>query len=124
HTRSDRDWSSDVCSSDLPVLIIVDLLEERGRQAHRQPSMNLSLDDHWIDDRAAVVYRDEPPNLDLAGLFVDVDDADVATERVRQDRKSVVVDRFQTCLHPGWMVRVRREGDLSHRLRLIRYTFH
>src|SRR5437867_1140641 len=108
----------------VPVLIIVDLLEERGRQAHRQPSMNLSLDDHWIDDRAAVVYRDEPPNLDLAGLFVDVDDADVATERVRQVRWVVVVDRFQTCLHPGWMVRVRREGDLSHRLRLIRYPFH
>src|SRR5438132_5807490 len=86
--------------------------------------MDLSLDDHWIDDRATVVYRDEPPNLDLAGLFVDVDDADVATERVRQVLWVVVVDRLQTCLHPGWMVRVRREGDLSHCLRLVRYPFH
>src|SRR3989440_7527650 len=32
HTRSDRDWSSDVCSSDLPCFSASDMLSPLGRR--------------------------------------------------------------------------------------------
>src|SRR5206468_5153261 len=36
HTRSDRDWSSDVCSSDLALRALLDLLEQWiGPKGHR-----------------------------------------------------------------------------------------
>src|SRR2546421_7148627 len=41
HTRSDRDWSSDVCSSDLPRLVID---ERQARLRERLPHVELSVD--------------------------------------------------------------------------------
>src|SRR5690606_41025521 len=40
HTRFSRDWSSDVCSSDLPLLlvVIIVLIQQRPRRRLRQPS--------------------------------------------------------------------------------------
>ena len=45
--------------------------------------MALALGDHGADDPARVVDRDEPLELDAAGLGVDADDGDVRAERER-----------------------------------------
>jgi hypothetical protein len=81
--------------------------------------VDLAVDDHRVDDVAAVVDRDEATDVDLARALVDVDHADVAAERERQVRRVVVVDRLEARLHPGRMVRVGRERDLLDRLEAI-----
>ena len=80
--------------------------------------MDLPLDDHRVDDVAAVVDGDEAAHLDLAGAAVDVDHADVAAEREGEVRRIVVVHRLQPRLHPLRMVGVGGEGDLLDGLRL------
>src|SRR5205085_4087694 len=65
---------------DVAVLVVGDLLEERGRHAHREAAVDLPVDDHGIDDVAAVVHGDEPTDLHHARAAVDVDYADVAAE--------------------------------------------
>jgi hypothetical protein len=67
----------------LAVGVVDDLLVHRRRQAHGQAALDLTLDDHRVDDVAAVVDRDEPADLDLAGAVVDVDHAEVDAERGR-----------------------------------------
>ena len=62
-----------------------------------QAAVDLALDDHRVDARAAVVDRDEAADLDLAGARVDVDDADVGAERERQVRR--VVDAISASRH-------------------------
>ena len=59
------------------VLVVGDLLVQRRGEAHRQPAVDLPVDDHRVDDVAAVVDRHEAADLDLPGALVDVDDADV-----------------------------------------------
>src|SRR5205807_2557344 len=49
-----------------------------------QAAVDLALDDHRVDPHAAVVDRDEPPDLDRGGVGVDVDDADVGTAGIGQ----------------------------------------
>ena len=45
----------------VPVFVVGDLLVERRREAHVEPSVDpLGLDDHRVDDRPAVIDRDEP----------------------------------------------------------------
>ena len=39
--------------------------------------MNLPFDNHWVDDRAAVVNRQKAPHFGLAGLAVNIDDGDI-----------------------------------------------
>src|SRR6476619_362272 len=101
------------------VLVVGDRLVQRRREAHREPAVKLPVDDHRVDDVAAVVDRDEAADVDLAGALVDVDDADVAAEREGEVRRIVVVDRLETRLHPGGMVRVGRERDLLDRLEAL-----
>src|SRR6185369_6840951 len=79
---------------------------------------DLALYDHRVDDVAAIVDRDEPAHLDLARARVDVDDADVATERVGEVRRIVVADRLEAGFHPLRMIRVRGKGDVLDGLRL------
>ena len=64
------------------VLVEGDHLHERHADAVGQAAVHLTLDDHRVDARPAVVDGDEPPHLHLAGAGVDVDHADVGAERV------------------------------------------
>ena len=102
------------------MLVVVDLLVERGRETHGETTVNLTLDDHRVDDRAAVIDRDEAADLHFAGATVDVDDADVRPEGESEVRRVVVVDRLEPRLHALRVVGVGRERDLLHRLRLGR----
>ena len=60
--------------------------------------MNLSLDDHRIDDRAAVIHRHKAANMHLARATVDIHDTDVAAERIGEIGRIIVVDRLQARL--------------------------
>src|SRR3954451_15279643 len=97
-------------------LVVGDLFVERRREAHVQAAVDLTVDDHRVDDVAAVVDRHETTYVDLARALVDVDDTDVASEREGQVRRIVVVDCLEPHLHPLREVRVGREGDLLDRL--------
>src|SRR5215467_13526844 len=85
--------------------------------------MNLTLDDHRIDDVAAVIDSHKPAHFNLTRTFVDVDDADVAAEWIGQVWRIVVIDRFESGLHARRMIRVSCERDLLNRLRAIRRPF-
>src|SRR5207249_9597956 len=69
HTRSKRDWSSDVCSSDLERLVrFLDLLAVWNRRIHLTGQRDLSslIRAHAIDSLAPA------PHLPSTGLVVDV----------------------------------------------------
>src|SRR5687767_11715404 len=40
---------------DVTAFIVLNLLVERRAESHRETAMNLTLDDHWVDDVAAIV---------------------------------------------------------------------
>ena len=52
----------------------------------REPAVLLAVDEHRVEDAAAVVDRDVADRLDPAGLGVDLDDRDVRAERERRAR--------------------------------------
>src|SRR2546421_1397164 len=60
HTRSDRDWSSDVCSSDLPPDRTWLILTEKAKScpAGAEPCLGSPGDEgHWKADlRGAIIY--------------------------------------------------------------------
>src|SRR5258706_14522797 len=99
---------------DVAIIVVRDRLEQRRRHAHRQPAVNLPLDDHRVDDVAAVVHRHEAANFHLAGAAVQIHDADVGAEGERQVRRIVVVHRLQSGLHALRVVRVGGERYLLH----------
>ena len=108
------------------VLVERDHLHQRHADAVGETAVDLALDDHRVDARAAVVDGDEPPDLHLPGAGVDVDDADVGAERVGEVRR--VVDRLgvEVALDAlGQLeVRVREQGDLLDRLALLGVALH
>ena len=85
--------------------------------------MDLPFDNHRIDDVAAVVHRDEPADLHLAGSLVYVHDADVAPERIGEIRRIVVVDCFEARFHSRRMIRISRKRYFLNRLRAIGRAF-
>src|SRR5882724_5051952 len=70
----------ETAAGDVAVLVVTDLLEQRRPNALGQSAMDLAVDDHRVDDVAAVVHGYETPHLDFAGAAIDVDHADVAAE--------------------------------------------
>src|ERR1700693_4180070 len=47
-----------------------------------EAAMDLALDDHWIDPRAAIIDCVKATDISDAGIDVDVDDADIGAERI------------------------------------------
>src|SRR6185369_12534421 len=93
----------------ITAFVVLNLLVKRRPEPHRQPAMNLSLDDHRIDDVPTIIDRHKPAYLDLARALVDVYDADVTAERIREIRWIVIIDCFESGFHSGRMIRVSRE---------------
>src|SRR5690606_40197523 len=101
HTRFSRDWSSDVCSSDLPVescSLFIPLAHQRA--VHRTDERVCTTDSRGgqlavVVCRKRVIHYHLPyfgylhlhQNEDTAGSHVGLPDGDVAT--YGQDRKSV-----------------------------------
>ena len=99
------------------VVVVDDLFEQRLRDALRDAAVDLALDDHRVDDVAAVVDRDVLLQIDAAGLGVDLDHRDVRAERPDEVGRIEVGDRFEPLLHALGQARaVGGEGDLAHRL--------
>src|SRR5262249_52392248 len=88
-----------------------ELLIEGLRDTGRDTAVHLALEDHRVDDRAGVVDRDQPQQLDAAGLRVDLDHRDVATERERRRRVELVLRAQLT----KTVVLVRALGELLPR---------
>ena len=75
---------------ELAVVVVDRDLLQRLAHALDHAAVNLALDDHRVDVRAAVVHRDVAEDLDLAGLGVHLDRADVGAEgidEVARDRR-------------------------------------
>src|SRR5262249_13561397 len=108
---------------DVTALVVLYLLVKGGTESHRQAAVNLTLDNHRIDNVSAVVDGHKASYLDLARTFVNVDYTDVAPKRIGEIWWIVVVDCFESGFHPGWMIRIGRQRDLLNRLRAIGRTF-
>src|SRR5207247_8471534 len=62
HTRSARDWSSDVCSSDLG-------LGEWGLTKYAAPNLLLGNGIYALEGGKKIGHRGLPPDTDLATVF-------------------------------------------------------
>src|SRR5206468_5152904 len=85
HTRSDRDWSSDVCSSDLAVLSYVNV-ESLARRIERHEVHVAQGYGAWTQELANPAS--ETWAFGPSAVFLIVDGAELF--RGQRDRKSVV----------------------------------
>ncbi len=108
----------EVAAKDIAIRIKSYLLVHRWSKPLRQATMNLPLDHHRVDDRTAVIHRHEAPNMHLSCATVDVHDTDVATERIREIGRIIVVHRLQAWLQVGWTVGIGRKSQLLDSLAL------
>ena len=70
-------------AGDVADLVVADFLAHGDGEGFGEAAMDLALDDHRVDPRAAIVERIEAADLGDAGIDVDVDDADIGAERDR-----------------------------------------
>src|SRR5699024_11517222 len=85
HTRSKRDWSSDVCSSDLNAQF------ERvcfSRYLYSSPDVFLDPG-QWEDTAALAAANGAPRSLDLLGIFLGGEKKDTAGTRLRSEERRV-----------------------------------
>src|SRR5947209_6205756 len=82
----------EVPAVNVAILIVIDLLVHSRSQPLRQAAMDLSLNDHGIDDGAAVIHRHEAANMYFTGTTINIYHADVGPEWVGQVGWVVVVD--------------------------------
>ena len=107
---------------DLPALVVDGLLEQRLRDRLRDPAVHLALDDHRVDDVAAVVDRrvalDRRP---CPVVGVDLDLGDVRAEREREVGRVEERRRLEVRLDAGGhrVARPGGEGELLDRLRAL-----
>ena len=72
----------------LPVLVVGHPLVERAADALRDAAVDLALDDHRVDQRAAVVHDAVAQDRDLGGLRVGLDDRRVHAGGERRPRSA------------------------------------
>ena len=102
----------------LAVVVVDGLLDHRLADALRQAAVDLSLDDHRVDQIPGVVDGDELQQRRLAGLAIDLEHRDVAAERIG------VVGRLEERLvaQPGLEPRRKRHRHVGERRRPPRTT--
>jgi hypothetical protein len=71
------------------------VLHQRLADAHREPAVNLALEQQRIDDDAGIVDADVTRDLDAAGVGIDLDLADVAAVGEVRTRRREGADRFE-----------------------------
>src|SRR2546423_8400001 len=114
----------EIPTPDVPILIIGEFFIHCRCESLRQATMYLPLDNHGIDDRAAVIYRHETPDMYLSRPPVDVNDTDIATEGKGEVSRVVVVDGLQSRLQEGRAVGIRRKRYLLDGLALAGCSLH
>ncbi len=100
-------------------LVIVDELTHGDAEGFRQAAVDLALDDHRVDARAAVVQRVEAADRRLARVHVQVDDADIGAIGEGEVRRIVIFHRLQSHLLAFRHVRIGGERHLLHGHRLV-----
>src|SRR5918997_16735 len=106
------------------LLVELDDLHERCAHALREAAVDLALHDHGVYADAAVVHRDESPDLYLSGALVYLHEADVRAEGIGHLGRVVVGHALETRLLVRRGVGVSREGDLGHLLALGRGSLY
>ena len=66
------------------VVVVAGALEQRLAEPLGDAAVYLSTRQQWVEQRPAVVDREEPVNGDVAGRGVDLDHGDVGAERERE----------------------------------------
>src|ERR1700722_180107 len=106
--------------------VVAKLLEHRTAQALHEPAMYLSVDEHWIHDRSAVMDDDVFLDLKPAERRIDLDDRRMCCVGPRDCRRFEVCRFFQTCGHAGGPTvipaRASRFCDVRQRDFLTRYA--
>src|SRR5579885_2581235 len=82
----------EVAAVNVSFLVVIELLIERRSQTLRQTTMDLSLNDHRIDNRSAVIDGEEATNMHLSRATINVNHADVAAKRIGEVGRIVIVD--------------------------------
>src|SRR5262249_15128517 len=111
-------------SLDISVFVVSNLLHKRDRQALGEPSVNLTFDDHRINNASAIIHRHKPADLYLAGAPVNIDNADIGAKRKSQIGRIIIMTRFESRLQPRRDTGVRSESDLLNRLSFGGYPFY
>src|SRR5690242_3910563 len=88
----------EITAKNVTIFVVRYLLVQRRGKSLRQATVNLSLDDHRVDHRTTVIHRHEAANMYLACTTIDIDDTDIATERIGKVGRIVVVDRLKSWL--------------------------
>ena len=65
-------------------VVVTGALEQRLAESLCDAAVYLSARQQWVDQRPAVVDREEPLDGDVAGRGVDLDNGDVGAERERE----------------------------------------
>src|SRR4029077_18852200 len=81
------------------ALVVDGLREERLTDALRDPAMELAIDHHRVDPRAAVVDGDVSNDLRGARVRIDFDNGRVRAERPHEVRRIEERGGFETALH-------------------------
>ena len=109
-------------AQELTVFVVDQLLEQRRTDALRHATVHLAVDDHGIDDPAAVLGDDEFEDLHEARHRIDLDRGDVGRRRRGPVDRVVGVGRAQFFarldrqrLHVG----IDGLGDLLERHRAV-----
>src|SRR5215213_10599655 len=97
HTRLVSDWSSDVCSSDLPQSVITTEIFARRHHLHVNDALELGIGDERRSFVIRGLLRNEGPARVLDGNFVLMD---IAAAQWAFDRLGRV-DRVEIRLPPG-----------------------
>ena len=86
--------------------------------------MNLTLNDHGIDDVAAIVHGHKAPDLHFSRAFVDVNHADVSAERKSEIRRIVIIHGFEPRFEAIGNISVRGKRDFLDGLGFTRRALY
>ena len=85
--------------------------------------MNLAFDHHWVDPRAAIIWRTKAADFRNTGVHVYIHNADIRAKWIGHVGRIIVTDRFKPGLQPRNGLFVGGISDFSHRLEPLGRTF-
>ena len=86
--------------------------------------MDLTFDNHRVDDVPAIINGDKSPNFNFGCFWIDIYHTNVGTERKGQIGRIIIMGCLQTCLQSLGMIGIGGKGNVLDCLRLFRRTFN